>query len=1525
MSILKFFVSLNLVVCACYSFAASKYWTGATDSSASKAANWCDDAELTTISTAAPAAGDDIYLTSGSAAMKWNLSISVGSWTQDGYTGTVTFSTGKKNGTSATLYGYTSDNGETRSLKVTGNVVFNTGNWSVEAQPTMGSSTAAIKQGYGVYRIIADIDGDFTMGASAKVNLLGKGFAALSGPGYTGNNDGASHGGSGGLFKSSKPKSCYGVVASPITLGSGGKSSAGGGAFTLTCDGAATINGTINVMGAEASYHTGAGGSIFITASSIAGTGTLNANGGNCTHANYRSAGGGGRIAIILTGENSDFSNFSSAVVKAKLNKKCTTHGTGDGSGGTIYMEKPSDGKSCGILTIDGSEDGINSETSVLSSYYCKTEITSSILNCTPSKIIFKKTGRAILNISGQYVLPEIVQESDSSISGEGYLEIGPSTTVVLPNGMVDVPLSIYQAGGNILLGENCEGVLEIGSGQKLYVNNTLTIDGTIIIRSGGTLSHRPFSSSKMNLTITGDLIVDKGGLITASGRGNLSVGTTGNYGGCYGGKGASAQSRCYGSVRYPVDYGSSGDGTGSGHAGGAIRITSLGDMAINGSVRSDGGNVNYRPGSGGSVYLTANSISGNGAISANGGAQIHSTAVSAGGGGRIAVHLTGAGNDFSQFTGKISAYGGTRTDKKVYGGAGTIYLKTGDEMADEGTLLIANSNRTDTATDIMTGGDYQSRNVTDLQVGEVVVDGAFLNFDNAEITSKRGFTLKSTSKLTSTTTSRLVLDGTCDAYMRGANKFSSFKCETPGKTIYFGTNAKDSLEILNSGNLVLKGDKDQKLKLLPEIEDASWLLKVPVASLTSFDVAQVLVGNSDASTGEEIVAQNSEESPNGSCVNWKFVNISEGETITWLGQNSDWNDAQNWDLGRIPTISDNVVIPLTSNNPQLESEQYFSELQISSGASLDLAGNNITVSNTCNIAGSLTYSGKEIVTCYATNILVSASTLAKQGQFVIAGDLNQEVQFNGEVNKLFVNKAGGTITWAGIATARMLYSISATAQTQINYQAGSKITADEFRANGIVGSLQALTLDGLQLNVSKYASAKGVRVIGSSSTTGAKIYVDTPFEDLGGNTGWLFGSAKVVWTGAVDSVFDNPENWSGGVAPGESDIVEISSAATITISHETTISGLVLSGGEESVKLTVRGALNVKGDLYIGKNATLTLDVPSKVSGDVLIAEGGVLTHTSGQTAESYKINLTVGGDMAIAEGGAINVKAKGYAASKGPAHGVEITCGASYGGRGDPNGSETVPCYGSYLEPINYGSGGQGTGGSGGGAIRLIVQGVLLVDGTINADAQSMRTIYTGSGGSVYLTCGDIVGYGTITAHGGTGYYSALSGGFLGGGGRISIEKQGEGGFDNWHGSVLTYGGWYVVDSGMTYYPQGSSGTIAWRELGAKPKIILDNKTGNAVDSCTGCDLPAANGDSKRKMKEFDIVLKNAGKLYLTSDVTIWDLSMDSSSAVLYLNGHTLTIISNKHRDRKGWNGSVRGSGSIVWKPVAFSLVIR
>ena len=541
---LKHLAFLTAIAFALPIFSADKYWTGASSTNANVAANWCDDAALTVVSTAAPTSGDDIHLTSGSVAMLWNINdIEINSWEQDGYTGTVLFRTGKLNGVTDGLnnnargrvYGYTDSSGN-RILKVTEDIVLNTGSWTVHPQPTIASNLDAWKNGQGVYRLLVEAGGDVTIGTGATVNLKGKGFASLQGPGGPSSNDCAAHGGSGSYFATkANTIKCYGVISSPITIGSGGRNSGGGGAIKITCQGAITVNGTIDVTGADpGSYHSGSGGSINITAASISGTGTLNANGGTGGNASYDIGGGGGRIAVKVTGAGATVDAFT-GTIKAKLGGKTGGSGYGDGSGGTIYLEDASDGAGCGTLIIDNCEGGFASDKT---SYDQTTILSSSIFDVTPKKIIFRPEAKAKLDLGRVYDLPEIVQETDPSLTVMGGLEIGSTTTARLIHGMPDVPLLFRSAGATIAVGANGNETLVVDSGQKLYVDASAQVNGSVRIASGGTLSHLSGASTRMNLNIAGDFTLDSGGTVTASGRGNETKGSkTSNCGGAYGGR----------------------------------------------------------------------------------------------------------------------------------------------------------------------------------------------------------------------------------------------------------------------------------------------------------------------------------------------------------------------------------------------------------------------------------------------------------------------------------------------------------------------------------------------------------------------------------------------------------------------------------------------------------------------------------------------------------------------------------------------------------------------------------------------------------------------------------------------------------------------------------------------------------------------------------------------------------------------------------------------------------------------------
>jgi hypothetical protein len=79
----------------------------------------------------------------------------------------------------------------------------------------------------------------------------------------------------------------------------------------------------------------------------------------------------------------------------------------------------------------------------------------------------------------------------------------------------------------------------------------------------------------------------------------------------------------------------------------------------------------------------------------------------------------------------------------------------------------------------------------------------------------------------------------------------------------------------------------------------------------------------------------------------------------------------------------------------------------------------------------------------------------------------------------------------------------------------------------------------------------------------------------------------------------------------------------------------------------------------------------------------------------------------------------------------------------------------YDSPIFPIQWGSGGSGaTGGAGGGRIYLTVFGTFTLDGAMSAtgNAPTNTSHGAGSGGSIRLNVGRLVGGGTITADGGS-----------------------------------------------------------------------------------------------------------------------------------------------------------------------------
>jgi len=195
--------------------------------------------------------------------------------------------------------------------------------------------------------------------------------------------------------------------------------------------------------------------------------------------------------------------------------------------------------------------------------------------------------------------------------------------------------------------------------GQDIIIESCMvTIDGThsfqsLIIDNGGILTHSQ-GVDTFDLTITGDLIIDLNGLITADGKGFGSH-TGPGAGGCTtyfqstgageGGHGAHSQGQggiAYGSITEPNDLGSGGgyqqlyNGQDPGGAGGgALRLNIGGTFLLNGILSANGspGTGNSGGGSGGNIYVLTSVIDGEESIAVDCG-----NAPTLGGGGRIVV-----------------------------------------------------------------------------------------------------------------------------------------------------------------------------------------------------------------------------------------------------------------------------------------------------------------------------------------------------------------------------------------------------------------------------------------------------------------------------------------------------------------------------------------------------------------------------------------------------------------------------------------------------------------------------------------------------------------------------------------------------------------------------------------------------------------------------------------------------------------------------------------------------------------------
>ncbi|MBP7671147.1 S-layer homology domain-containing protein [Candidatus Gracilibacteria bacterium] len=568
------------------------------------------------------------------------------------------------------------------------------------------------------------VTGDVSIESGSSITVTGKGYlGAFAGAnssqyGRTNGNTvtggsffriGGAHGGRPGKTGAFQIAESYDSIINPALPGGGGGAAdsgftggTGGGIVRITATNIA-VSGNIIADGGNGSQTGGAGGTVYLNASgTISGSGSITANGGGATGTSY-SGGGGGRIALLygsLThdGTISAYGYQSDGALE-------------DGAAGTIFKKATTD--SNGYLTIDNNSypdvnfsteiDSTNDTTfdSVTLQNYARLFIKSSAtsFSTTMLRINSNSTFETDANQTFTSIDTTSLYLNGGTAQFDGDLNLtsfdtttGDETGTLVTNG------TTYISSGNVTVGQNltweANGDIKTSSETNL---TSLTIKGTDSGgQIGGILTHsRATTSTTYDLNFTvGTLTVESGtvsdGTINVNGKGYLGGYGSASYyvAGVYTTDTNSSQ---YGRTNGNTITGGSHFRISGSHGGqsgktGTYTIAAAYDSIVSPSLPGGGGGGPDSGSAGGNgggiVNISATNAVIQGDILANG-----SSGNSTGGaGGTIKLTIT----ETISGSGSITANGVIPTTNIYTGGGGGRISLTYGTYTHSGTLLAA-------------------------------------------------------------------------------------------------------------------------------------------------------------------------------------------------------------------------------------------------------------------------------------------------------------------------------------------------------------------------------------------------------------------------------------------------------------------------------------------------------------------------------------------------------------------------------------------------------------------------------------------------------------------------------------------------------------------------------------------------------------------------------------------------------------------------------------------------------------------
>lgn len=368
----------------------------------------------------------------------------------------------------------------------------------------------------------------------------------------------ASHGGYGGhfyqtVYTTNKP---YGSITNPYTLGASchstisgfGAATRGGGLVRLNLNNGTLLNnGRISANSAVGGtyYFTGAGGSVYINAGNINGTGSIQSNGANSA-INWGGGGSGGRIAIYYDSLSGNFSYPTNVIANIKAKGGAGGHSGNNyyGASGTIFLKQKS--ALLGDLIVD---NGGNQACLAGYAPRCGTTIGSparAAIQTSPTATTaqflsasqFQEEGENTNAVVGYYIVPNVNENGSSYLSAKTRYEVtGVSgTTITAANGNISSVAALGSTAAFPLVVRN----LELTGGAVLYLteniivtegdissNDTTTFAATGSVQGTGVIE----LATNSNLNISNNNYAYNTGKFETSGSiASLTVGVSGKY-----------------------------------------------------------------------------------------------------------------------------------------------------------------------------------------------------------------------------------------------------------------------------------------------------------------------------------------------------------------------------------------------------------------------------------------------------------------------------------------------------------------------------------------------------------------------------------------------------------------------------------------------------------------------------------------------------------------------------------------------------------------------------------------------------------------------------------------------------------------------------------------------------------------------------------------------------------------------------------------------------------------------------------